>query len=385
MIKELNLNEQYRDIFALSQFAFQYTLSEKELELKRQEAERHMIWGIMENDKIAAKLHLIPLAVNIMGKQMQMGGVASVATWPEYRRNGMVRKLLKHALKYMRENGQVLSYLHPFSVPFYRKYGYEIAFNEKKYKIPFAKLKKDWGTKGYVRRIEPDIPLLNTIYPQYAKKYTGSLVRDEKWWKQRVLKDNYHIAIAYNDEHSPEGYIIFEVKEKLFTVVEIAYRSLSGLRLLMEFISNHDSMAEHAEFVVPENDNMPLLLDEPRFETKVDPYFMARVVDVIGFLKQYPTTVGRESISIFVEDSFLPENTGVYYVNPTTDGLTCTVIKTEGKAEIHCTIQQFTSMFLGYKRPRELAALGLIEGSQEAVEKLENLIPNQQTYLPDFF
>lgn len=385
MIKKLNLNQQYRDIFALSQFAFQYRLSEEKLEIERKNAEEHIIWGIMENDKIAAKLHLIPLAVNIMGKQMQMGGVASVATWPEYRRNGMVRKLLKHALKYMRKNGQALSYLHPFSVPFYRKYGYEIAFNEKQYKIPFAKLKKNWETKGYVRRIDPDIPLLNTIYTQYTKKYTGPLVRDEKWWKQRVLKDNYHIAIAYNDEHSPEGYIIFEVKEKLFTVVEIAYRSLPGLRLLMEFISNHDSMAEHAEFVVPENDNMPLLLDEPRFETKVHPYFMARVVNVKEFIKQYPATGGKESVSIYVEDTFLPENTGVYYVNPTTEGLSCTHIKTEGKAEIHCTIQQFTAMFLGYKRPTELAALGLIEGSQEAVEKLENLIPNQQTYLPDFF
>ncbi|MBC5638592.1 GNAT family N-acetyltransferase [Ornithinibacillus sp. BX22] len=385
MIKELNIKEHYREIFKLSQFAFQYTLSEAELKAKREEAERHTIWGVMEEGQLAAKLHLIPLAVSIHGRSMQMGGVASVATWPEFRRNGMVKSLLANALNHMHQNGQVLSYLHPFSVPFYRKYGYEVTFNKKQYKIPFEKLKRNWDESGYVRRTEVDIDLLDNLYSQYIGNYTGALIRDEKWWKQRVLKDHHQIAVAYNENRVPEGYILFHVKDKLFTVSEIAYRSLTGLKLLMEFIGNHDSMAEHVEITVPENDNIPLLLKEPRFETKVNPYFMARVVNVKGFLTQYPFGGLHPSVSLFVEDEFLPVNTGVYVLNPRQEGVTCTHMKGKGKADITCNIQAFTTMFLGYKRPTELLALGLIEGNIEAVNKLEDMIPRQQTYLPDFF
>lgn len=55
-----------------------------------------------------------------------MGGIAGVATWPENRRGGLVSKLLSKALARMNEEGQVLSCLHPFSVPFYRKFGWEL-------------------------------------------------------------------------------------------------------------------------------------------------------------------------------------------------------------------------------------------------------------------
>jgi predicted acetyltransferase len=34
-------------------------------------------------------------------KVFEMGGIGGIATWPEYRRNGMVAKLLLNALKIM--------------------------------------------------------------------------------------------------------------------------------------------------------------------------------------------------------------------------------------------------------------------------------------------
>src|SRR5699024_10388426 len=103
---------------------------------------------------------------------------SSVATWPEYRRQGMIKHLLRLALYYMRENGQTVSFLAPFSFAFYRKYGWELAFSEKHYSIPMAHLQKSWDAKGYVRRISRDTSLLNRIYNTYAKNYTGMLIRD---------------------------------------------------------------------------------------------------------------------------------------------------------------------------------------------------------------
>src|SRR5690625_7337892 len=120
-IKQLT-EKDYDQIFALSQYAFQYELTQEELEEKQTEAKQHKIWGWMEGEELAAKLHIIPLTSYIDGKSINMGGISSVATWPEYRRKGMVKELLRHALQDMKENEQHISFLHPFSFSCYQHY-----------------------------------------------------------------------------------------------------------------------------------------------------------------------------------------------------------------------------------------------------------------------
>lgn len=378
----------YDAIFALSQFAFQYELSEPDLTKKKEEANRHIIWGWMVEQQLAAKLHLIPLSCYINGKEFPMGGISSVSTWPEYRRQGAVKNLLHHVLKHMRENGQTISFLHPFSFAFYRKYGWEHAFTEKSYTIPLEKLKRTWDGKGYVRRIQHDMPTLDKIYNEYTKQFNGPLVRDEKWWEQRVLKGDWHVAVSYKEWNEAVGYLIYNVKNEKLTIHEMAYSTLDGQKLLLQFISNHDSMADKVEMVVPDNDHLPLLLDEPRFNQKLEPYFMARIVDVFEFLKQYPFQLGNEqsTLTLHVEDSFLPENNGTYQLRQSGGETNVTFMQSNSSEDgIYSTIQYLTSMFIGYRRPLELYNLGLIQGKKEQIEQLERIIPNRQTFFPDFF
>lgn len=384
-IKQLNAAD-YGEVFALSQFAFQYELSEAAFAAKEAEAKRHAIWGMMHNDQLAAKMHLIPLSCYIDGKTFEMGGISSVATWPEYRRQGLIKSLLYHGLKQMKKDGQTISFLHPFSVPFYRKYGWELTFTNKQYTIPVDKMKGSWNARGYVRRTQRNILLLDQIYTAYAKKFTGMLVRDEKWWEQRVLKDKQHVAIAYNEKAQPEGYVMYEVKANTFTVKDMAFTSANGWKLLLQFIANHDSMVEQVKMTVPEDDQLPLLVDEPRFEQKIVPYFMARIVDAFAFLKDYPfREEGTRAVKLHVEDDFFPENSGTYEISK--NGKVTSVPSESLKfgRGIHCTIQSLTMMLLSYKRPLDLYRAGLLTGEQEQVEQLEGFIPEQQTFFADYF
>ncbi|GAB3069757.1 GNAT family N-acetyltransferase [Virgibacillus ainsalahensis] len=381
----LLLESDYDEIFSLSQFAFQYNLSEEQLKNKKEEAKRHTIWGWIEGEQLAAKLHLIPLSVYIQGKPFKMGGISGVATWPEYRRNGMVKHLLYRALKEMKENGQAVSLLHPFAFPFYRKYGWEHAFSRKHYSMPLEKLKKDWDVNGYVRRIKEDIPLLHRLYTEYAKKYNGMLTRDEKWWTQRVLKDEDHIAVAYDEAGNAEGYVRFEVKKSILTVKEMVYLNLNSYKQLLKFIGNHDSMAETVEMIAPEHDNLSLYIEEPRFEQKINPYFMARIVDVRRFLEEYPFQ-GNGELTIAVEDEFFPENSGTYYINKMAESTEISNIGADaGEEAVQCSVQILAGMLFGYMRPVDYYEAGLLHAEKEEVKQLEVIIPNQQTFLADFF
>lgn len=390
-IKRLSTSD-YSEIFELSQFAFQYKLDDEAMEKKRQEADRHTIWGYMDDGNIAAKLHLIPLTTMINGKPFKMGGISSVATWPQYRRQGMAKKLLFHALTHMKAAGQTITFLHPFSFGFYRQYGFEHTFNLKHYTIPVEKMAGRWQGKGYVHRSEFDIPTLNAIYSDYAKHFTGTIMRDDKWWKERAFKQVEQIAIAYNERNEAEGYIHYVVKDDEVVVKELAYQTMNGWQLLLEFIANHDSMAKTIKMTVPENDQLAILAHEPDFSQRIEPYFMARIVDVQAFLKEYPfetAVTANESVTIIVDDPFFPENEGLYRLTHKGEKVIVARDKSDrhSQSAIFCTIQQLTVMLLGYKRPLELFELGLIDGDMAEIRKFGEWISKQATYytLADFF
>lgn len=377
-----------REVFALSQFAFQYKLSEEDLQNSIESIKDHTILGWMEEDILAGKVHIIPLECYINGKIFKMGGIASVATWPEYRRQGIVKQLFYQSMLEMKENGQVVSFLHPFSFGFYRKFGWEYTFTNKHYEIPIDHLKQQWEGKGYVRRIQNDISLLQNIYTKYAKQYTGMLVRDEKWWEYNVLDDGFLTVVAFDEDGDAEGYLMFNVKNRIFTVKEMVYTTVNGRKLLFEFIANHDSMAHQVKLVVPENDHLPLLIHEPRFDQQLYPYFMARIVDVHSFLNVYPFQVNNDvtDLSLHITDDFFPDNTGVYKLHMSNGEIDISYQdQTDTSVHIDCSIQQLTSMLLGFKRPIELYNLGMISGDLEQIKQLDQLIPRQQTFLTDFF
>lgn len=383
-IKKLTV-EDYDEILSLSEFAFQYTLSDEQAKVKKDEGQHHSILGYIMDEQLAGKVHIIPLEMYINGTVYQMGGIASVATWPEFRRQGIAKKLLVESLTEMKQAGQTISVLDPFHVGFYRKYGWELSFMNQHYTIPITKLKEDWNGKGYIRRTD-DISLLDSIYEKFAVQYNGMLKRTEKWWEQRVLKDKEaQIRVAYHETGQPEGYIIYKVRDEVFTVTEMAYTSLNGMYLLYEFIGNHDSMAKEVKMIVPEDDLLPYTLKDPFFKRETESFAMARIVDVDPFLKKYSFTEAEGSVHIFIEDDYVPENSACYHIRTQLGKTSISKVKGERNGDINCTIQQFTSICLGFKRPLELFAHQLIDGEIAAVEQLEKMIPQKQTFLTDFF
>ena len=75
--------------------------------------ESHEVYGIIEGNDLAAKLHLIPFHIYIGKEKFKMGGVAGVATYPEYRRSGYVKELLQHSLQTMKKTDiQYQCYIH---------------------------------------------------------------------------------------------------------------------------------------------------------------------------------------------------------------------------------------------------------------------------------
>lgn len=384
-IKKLSMDD-YGEISKLSQFAFQYTLDKDAYKRKREEDANHDIYGFLVDGKIAGKTHILPFDVIVGEKKIPMGGVASVATWPEYRRQGVAKQLLHHALVKMDQADIPLSYLHPFFVQFYRKLGWELCFDNYHLQIPITNLTSTYNfVNGYIERTKEKLDVVKEVYHQYALQFNGMLDRSDDWWNNRVLNnDSWHIAIAYNAQDEAEAYVIYKVEENIFDVRDFAYTNMNGKKSLFAFIANHDSMAKKVKITMPTNDLLRITLDNPLMENEIVPYFMARIVNVEKFFKIYPFRSKNIDITIKVEDSFYDVNEGVYHF-VLNNGEVSIGKKQREQVDFTCSIQQLSAIMLGYQCPVHLLNNECIAGDVEKIADFKKVLHTKQTFLPDFF
>ncbi|CAN7686783.1 GNAT family N-acetyltransferase [Paenibacillus sp. LjRoot153] len=395
------------DSLALSEFAFQYTVLPEERDERLAGMASQQSWGYFAKDQLAAKLTILELETWINGKAFEMGGIAAVATWPEYRRQGMVGQLLSKSLEMMKESGQTVSFLAPFAFAFYRKYGWEAYIEYMRYEIATHQLPKPEVAAGStLQRIEAEPAVLNPIYEAYAKRFNGMLVRTEDWWRKRDFNKKKGIVTLYlNPAGEPEGYIIYQVKEKVLTVHELIALTEEANRGLLRLISNHDSMIDKVVCQAPLGDPLPFLLADPRIKQEIVPYFMARIVDAAAFLRGYSFHTVMEGVGddkplyLQLRDGHAEWNNGIFRIQPGHgEGNEVVNIneervfvsgggseKEEERHVISCDIQTLTALLMGYKRASLLHRIGRLQGDAGEISRLERFIPERTTYLTDFF
>lgn len=392
--------EELKESLDLSQFAFQYRLTpeEEREQLLRMKPEEN--WGLFGEQGLEAKLGLLPLHAYVGGRELPVGGIAGVATWPEKRRGGKVASLLIHALGVMRGQGQTLSLLHPFQFEFYRRFGWETYTEYKKYELSAFQIPRYPYEGGRVERTA-ELGLLRSVYDAYAARFNGMLVRTDEWWEWRILKRKNAggvSAVYYGADQAPKGYMLYKVADGNLVVNEFVALDAEAQRGLWNYIANHDSMLGHngrVELRAESGDRLASLLKDPRIKQELVPYFMARLVDAAAFLKGYAFAPGKAGeMQLFIRDPHALWNEGPYTLRIKEDG-SAAVEHTETSWErtgpeerakgLSCSIGILASMLLGYERPAFWYENGMLAGPAADVERLEALIPKRSTFLLDFF
>ncbi|MEC3543854.1 GNAT family N-acetyltransferase [Bacillus thuringiensis] len=378
--------DKFREALRLSEYAFQYKVDEERLQQQLTKMkESHKIYGIMEGEDLAAKLHLIPFHIYIGKEKFKMGGVAGVATYPEYRRSGYVKELLQYSLQTMKKDGYTVSMLHPFAVSFYRKYGWELCANLVTCHMTKSDLVMKKQVNGTVKRFnkENHPEEVEKLYEVFAERFSGMLVREKNWWLQAVY-DDLTLAIYYDENKKAAGYMLYKIENYKMTVEEFVPLHNEARNGLWNFICQHDSMIKELEMTVSENEPLLYSLQEPRVKTEIKPYFMGRIVDVEQFLKQYELSWNnvQQEVILHITDAFAPWNN----VSLRLANHEITIMKEETIDKgIKLDINALSTITFGYKRPLELNELEFISGSEEEIQAFENIVPVRKAFIYDFF
>ena len=344
--------------------------------------------GWFDGDKLISQVAVYPMKVRIFNKTYNMGGLTGVGTYPEYANQGLMHKLLYQSLKNMKEKKQSISFLYPYSIPYYRRKGWEIVSDKITYEIKDYQLPKNKQVSGEVERVDVESEEVKKAYNRFAYQTHGALIRDDLAWNEYWLwdSDDLMAAIYYNDKNEPDGYVLYWIKDEVFHIKDMIFINEEARTGLWNFISAHFSMINKVIGDTYTDEPLAFLFEDADIKESISPYFMARIVDLEEFIKQYPfkaDTIRREWI-FKMDDPILSWNQGNFKLVIEKNGkgqITRTSQKTEDKIDI----QTMATMLLGYKRPDYLYKIGRISCSNDTVDMLEDAIEQQAPYFSDYF
>lgn len=350
--------------------------------------EQAEIWGWFDRDSLVSQIAIYPMTVNIFQKQFKMGGVTGVGTYPEYANKGLMHKLIEKALHRMRENGQYISYLFPYSIPYYRRKGWEIISDKISYEIMDYQLPRNRQVKGYVHRVNPYSEEVKTCYERFSLITHGAVFRDDLAWNEYWLWDNDDITVAiyYNEENIPDGYLIYWISNDVFHIKDMIVMNEEAHIGLWNFINAHFSMIEKVKGCSYAGETLAFLLEDADIQEIISPYYMARIVDFEKFIENYPFKSFSEprEWKFCLTDPMMSCNQGNFRLTIDEKG--------QGRAEKinefcqdYVDIQTMTTMLMSYKRPSYLQKIERLKTDFSVVAMLENSIEQTKPYISDYF
>ena len=384
--------EQYN---ALLRYAFQVTeqeLSEsgwKDDEIKQSKFPvlvRADVLGCFCEEDLVSQFAVYPLDMNIYGVRYPVGFVTSVCTYPEYTGRGIMKRLMYQALVHMRERKQPFGMLFPYSIPLYRRFGWEIISNKISFTVKDRQIPSKAKAPGYVRRVNWENKDFMNLHTRFASSTHGCLFRNSLAWEEywRWDEDDTNVAVYYNVKDKPCGYMVYLIKNDIMHIKEMVYLNREAQKGLWEYIHAHDSMIDEVHGSTYFSEPIAFEMDDGDIKESIRPYAMGRIIDVEDFLADYPCDPdgGTLTIALEIEDQLLPWNDRTFTVK--FENGRCVQTNEPAEYRLKMGIGTFSTLLLGYKTAERLFELERIEGREEAVERLDDVLFHKIPYISDY-
>ncbi|HWL25756.1 MAG TPA: GNAT family N-acetyltransferase [Ureibacillus sp.] len=400
VMREIRLDEMGQSIDLLN-YVFQMSMSIKRdrrfvSEKSRQFHEGHAL-GWFDGNQLVSQILSLPFQVNVFGVPYEMGGITAIGTYPEYSKQGLMDTLIKETLSMMRNEGRYISYLFPFSIPYYRKKGWEIMSDIVEFQVKDTQFPHYKDIPGQIRRVDTRSPDLINVYERFATRTHGAMIRNTIAWNEKFHEDYWEekfvdtdvilqAAVYYDEDDVPQAYMYYRIMEENFYIDEIVYLTEESRKGIWNFVSAHTSMVYNAYGKTTGNEPVAFLLEDSEIIQEVSPYFMARIVDVEKFLERYPFDEPNFHIRFVLKDRMVEWNNGTFDIESVNGKVTIKKVNdVDEKISVHLSIQTLATMLLGYKRPKYLASIERLLGDKETIAVLEDIIPVGIPTFIDYF
>jgi predicted acetyltransferase len=243
------------------------------------------IVGAYDGDYIAAVAAVIEFPTHLGDKWIQCGGIAGVATQPQYRRQKLVNKLLTDCMQQLHERKVPLSALWPFDYDFYGAMGW--ALTDVRYKIDTltAKLNKVPGNARNYKAVElGEHHEAKALHKKWIQKFNLSMERSAFRWTQLLFPPGSRRRLFIHKD----GYMIWNLSasfDKILQITEWCYLTDDAFRDGLALLAQMDSQYDHVIWLAPEIDSLYRIAGPSKAHTITQPPgMMSRVVHLGAFM-----------------------------------------------------------------------------------------------------
>ncbi len=181
--------------------------------------------SLYRGSEIQGNLSLMPMRIWLEGRRTPVVGIASVATAPQYRRQGVAARLLRHALSLLDAQGSA-GVLFTGLPEMYERFGFQ-ALEQQYLAAPASQL--GFGTHGFDREVlasldDQRLPSLVRTYAEAYPNYDGKIDRDAGYWQLYVMLFNLlprSKIVLCKRGGATLGYARFDEDADLLTVCEL--------------------------------------------------------------------------------------------------------------------------------------------------------------------
>lgn len=336
---------------------------------------------------VLAGLLEIPMGQWFGGERVSLLGIAGVAVAPTARGQGVAFGLLEATLRAARERYVALSMLYPSTYRLYRKLGYELAGSRCHVTLQLRSLPR-LPSPLAVEDVDPGAA--ERLYRQLARQRPGYLDRGAYVWSRvRALRGEPARGFGVRGPDGLLGYVYARPAELRKMPYELSLRDFvaqgpTALRALLAFFAEHSSMVDRVSWYGGASDARLLAVPERCVSTRVDEYWMLRLVHVERALLERGYPELDADIDIDVEDTLLSENSRCYPLRVRA-GKAELVSRGAPARQVRLGVRALAALYSGFISPRELAIAGELEADDAALSTLSALFCGPAPACADFF
>ena len=353
--------------------------------------------------KLASSFANVPFTMGANGKPVKLAGVGSIATQPEYRRQGLVRRIHTQAFGEMREAGQNVAALWASQAAIYQRYGYAMTTVMREYAVDTQDIRFHDGDDGTARvaRVDTDTAkdVVRTVYAAFIAKRMCYLHRIAEDWVNDYLTERdgtgpVWVAVCHGANDTARGYAIYTLRsgrvnhrarDQELVIRDLAWLDADAYRSLWRFLASHDLVGRVRWACAPADDPAAEFFLEPRQLNLIDhegAWF--RVVDAQKALAERGYDVAGALTIGVADDPLTPWNDGRWHLEAGPDGAQTRPSK--AAPDIELSSKALASLYTGFRSATELSNWGLLDGDRRALANADALFRTRHApHTPDHF
>ena len=337
-------------------------------------------------------LHLNPYTINLRGQELQVPYIVGVATAPEYRGRHLFGPLLDTAFAVLRAQKQAFVLLMPISAGIYRPYQFDYCYYRHRYEMPLAVLPKAGSASADITLqradLEQEAEVFAKVYAAVTAAYHGAVKRDDKNWRNllSVHQGEQVKAVLAKRGGQVLGYMLYSIADRTFTVQELLAEETAARDALLRFARGHVTEAEKISWLAEAWDKMYLHLQDQNYAGSLQPFMMARCINVRQALVQLTNIAAdiQGAVSLLITDKTLPLNNGLLKLEVNAGQID--VKSMVDMQDIEMDVAAFTQLYFGQFSVQELAAENRLKiHNEEAALLLDRLFPKCHNYINEYF